>query len=193
VRPETYLPARQDPWPFAVFVVRTQADPMALAEPARRAILEVDENQPISRLRPMSDFLAESVAQRRFVMLLIGLFAGLAALLAALGLYGVIAYSVHQRTHEIGVRMALGARSSSVRGMVTRQGLILAGLGLAIGIPGVIGVAKMVGSVMSGLGTVEPMAVVVMASVLAVVTLLASWMPARRAAAIDPIVALRGE
>jgi predicted permease len=193
-QPVLYTAIAQEAPPATSITLRSAGgDPAALATPVREALAAYDRGLVLSPVESLDAYTEQFFAGMRVMTSILGAFGFLALLLAALGTYGVLAFSVAQRTHEIGVRMALGARSSSVRGMVTRQGLILAGLGLAIGIPGVIGVAKMVGSVMSGLGTVEPMAVVVMASVLAVVTLLASWMPARRAAAIDPIVALRGE
>jgi len=190
-RPEAYLPFRQDPWPFVTFVLRTAGDPMVLAEAARRAVLEVDPDQPVSNLKPMTDYLAQSVAQRRFVMLLIGIFAGLAALLAALGLYGVIAYSVYQRTHEIGIRMALGAGKRMVLGDVLGRGMTLAGLGVAIGVVAAFAASRLVASQLYGVGAADPATYVGVSLLLGGVALLASLLPARRAARVEPMVALR--
>ena len=193
-QPVLYLPlAQEDDTAAAAVTLRAAGDPAALGNGVRDALAAYDPGLVLSPVQPLDEFTSQFFVGMRVISTILGVFGFLALLLAALGTYGVLAYSVAQRTHEIGVRMALGARGGEVRSMVTKQGLLLAGLGLGIGIPGVIGVTRLIGSVMNGLGTVEPMAVVTVALVLAAVTLLASWMPARRAAAIDPIVALRGE
>jgi putative ABC transport system permease protein len=193
-QPVVYLAIAQEAPPATSITLRAAGgDPAALGSSVRDALAAYDRGLVLSPVESLDAYTEQFFAGMRVMTSILGAFGFLALLLAALGTYGVLAYSVAQRTHEIGVRMALGARGSEVRGMVTKQGLILAGLGMAIGIPGVIGVAKLVGGVMAGLGTVEPMAIVVVAAVLGAVTLLASWMPARRAAAVDPVVALRGE
>ena len=191
VRPEAYVPFTQDPWPFATFALRTHGDPMALGEATRRAILEVDKEQPVSDLRPMTDYLAQSVAQRRFVMTLIAIFAALAAALAALGIYGVIAYAVTQRTHEIGIRMALGAGKRMVLGDVLGRGMALAGIGVAIGAAAAFAATRLVASQLYGVGAADPATYVGVSLLLGGVALLASLLPARRAARVEPMVALR--
>ena len=191
VRAEAYLPFTQDPWPFATFALRTHGDPMALGEATRRAILEVDKEQPVSDLRPMTDYLAQSVAQRRFVMMLIAIFAALAAALAALGIYGVIAYAVTQRTHEIGIRMALGAGKRMVLGDVLGRGMALAGIGVAIGAAAAFAATRLVASQLYGVGAADPATYVGVSLLLGGVALLASLLPARRAARVEPMVALR--
>jgi putative ABC transport system permease protein len=191
VRPEVYVPLAQDPWPFTTFVLRTTGDPMTLGEAARRAILEVDPDQPISRLRPMTAYLAESVAQRRFVLLLIGLFAAVAAVLAALGIYGVVAHSVTQRTHEIGIRMALGAGKRSVLADVLGRGMALAGLGVAAGAAAALAATRLLASLLYGVGAADPPTYAGVALLLAAVALVATLLPARRASRVEPMVALR--
>jgi putative ABC transport system permease protein len=192
-QPELYLSLAQEAPTSAAVTLRATGDPAALAKPVRDALTSYDRGLVLTPVQPLDEFTEQFFVGMKVMTSILAAFGTLALLLAALGTYGVLAYSVAQRTHEIGVRMALGARAGEVRGMVSRQGLVLAGLGIGIGVPGVIGVARLVGSTMAGLGTVEPLAVVVMAAVLAAVTLLASWMPARRAAAVDPAIALRGE
>jgi putative ABC transport system permease protein len=191
VRPEAYVPFAQDPWPFAAFALRTQGDPMALAEAARHAILEIDADQPVARLRPMTDYLANSVAQRRFVMVLIGIFAALAAVLAALGIYGVIAYSVSQRTHEIGIRLALGAGRRLVLADVLGRGMALVGAGVAIGAVVALAVSRLVANQLYSVGAADPVTYLAVSLLLAGVALLASLLPARRASRVEPMVALR--
>ena len=164
---------------------------MALAEAARHAILEVDADQPVAHLRPMTDYLAKTVAQRRFVMVLIGIFAALAATLAALGIYGVIAYSVSQRTREIGIRMALGAGRRLVLGDVLGRGMALVGAGVVIGAAAALAVSRLVANQLYDVGAADPATYVAVSLLLAGVALVASLLPARRAARVEPMVALR--
>jgi len=192
-QPILYLALAQQAPTSAAITLRAAGDPASLAQPVRDTLTAYDRGLSVSPVQALDTFTDQFFVGMKVVTSILGAFGTLALLLAALGTYGVLAYSVAQRTHEIGVRMALGARAPEVWGMVTRQGLTLAGIGIGIGVPGVIGVTKLVGSVMQGIGRVEPLAVVFMVGLLAVVTLLASWMPARRAAAVDPATALRGE
>ncbi len=198
-QPAIYLPLAQAAPVSAAVTLRAAADPhgpgdpASLANPVREALTAFDPGVVLTDVQSLDDFTAQFFVGMRVITTILAAFGILALALAALGTYGVLAYSVSQRTHEIGVRMALGAESGKLRRMVTRQGLVLAGIGIAIGVPGVILVTRAIGSAMENLGKVQPLTVLVVAVVLAVVTVLASWMPARRAAKVDPLVALRGD
>jgi putative ABC transport system permease protein len=192
-QPVLYLPLAQEPPPSVAVTLLTDAAPETLANPAREALTAYDPGLVVSEVQPLDEFIAQFFVGMRVITSILAAFGTLALLLAALGTYGVLAYAVAQRTHEIGVRLALGARSGQVRGMVTRQGLILAAVGIGLGVPGVIAVTRLIGSAMEGFGRVDPAVIVGVAAVLAATTVLASWMPARRAARVDPAVALRGQ
>ena len=174
-------------------VVRTTGAPLAMADSVRKAILEVDPSQPVANLRTMEDVIAASVAQRRFIMLLLGGFAGAALLLAAIGLYGVIAYAVSQRTREIGIRMALGANRSDVLGLVLGGGMKLAGIGVVVGIAAALGLTRVLTKLLYEVKPIDLPTFTGVSLLLLLVALLASWLPARRAARVDPMVALRTE
>jgi putative ABC transport system permease protein len=174
-------------------VVRTTGAPLAMAESVRKAILEVDPSQPVANVRTMDDVLAASMGQRRFVMTLLGGFAGAALLLAAIGLYGVIAYAVQQRTREIGIRMALGATRRDVVSLVLRQGIKLAGIGVVVGIAAALGLTRVLTKLLYEVKPIDLPIFTGVSLVLLAVALLASWLPARRAAKVDPMVALRYE
>jgi putative ABC transport system permease protein len=155
--------------------------------------MAVDPAQPVHDLMTMDERLGASLAPRRFAVTLLGFFAGIALLMAALGLYGVISYSVSQRTQEIGIRMALGAQTSQVVGMVLGQGMRLAVFGAVIGLFGAWVLARSLSSQLFQVGAFDPVVFFLMAAVLALVAALATYIPARRAARVDPIVALRYE
>ena|SRR5205807_7261445 len=167
--------------------------PLALTESVRQSILQIDPDQPVSDIRTLENVIGSSVAQRRLILLLLGGFAGVALLLAAIGLYGVIAYTISQRTREIGVRMALGATRSNVLGLVLRQGMLLAVIGVALGLVGALGMTRVLTNLLYGVKPTDPVTFVAVSLVLLLVSLAACWLPARRAARVDPVEALRHE
>jgi putative ABC transport system permease protein len=193
VQPTIYVPLGQESRRNVFFTLRTAVPPYSVAESVRTAVAEVDSRLAMAQLQSLDDYVAQFFVGARIFTALLGGFGVLALFLAALGTYGVLAYSVAQRRHELGVRMAIGARRGQVVGLVTRQGLKLAALGLVLGVPGVIGVTRIIGSTMAGFVGIRPMTVVAVALVLLVVTVLASLLPARRAASVDPLEALRAE
>ena len=175
-------------------VVRTHtSDPLALATVAQNAVAGVNRDIPLANLRSMQDMVASSLLRRKFAMLLLSIFAGLAMLLAAIGLYGVMSYTVSQRTHEVGIRMALGARKEDVLKLVVGQGMRLAGLGVAVGLAASIALTRLMSSLLFGVSARDPITFGVVAALLVGVALLANYVPARRAAKVDPMVALRYE
>ncbi len=188
-----YLPFAQLPAPIICFAIRTAEDPYSVAKAAERAIWNVDKDQAVAYVMSMSQLASESLAPQRVTMLMLGAFGGMALLMAAIGLYGVIANSVAQRTHEIGVRMSLGARPGDVLKLVLGQGLGLVMVGLAIGLGGAFVLMRFVSSLLYGIRPTDPVTLAGAALVLAGVALLASFVPARRAMRVDPMVALRYE
>jgi putative ABC transport system permease protein len=181
----------QQPLPFASLVVKTQGDPAGMAQAIRQAVREVDPNQPVHRLKTMQDMVAGSLAPRRFVVRMLGFFALVALLMAALGLYGVISYSVAQRTQEIGIRMALGAQGGSLLSMVVGQGLRLAGLGVMIGLAMAGACGRLLENQLFGVSAVDPATFAAISVALLGAAFLASYIPARRATRVDPMTALR--
>jgi len=190
---QVYEPYPQQAWQSMFFVLRAESVPEDLSASARRAILDVDKDQPVFGIRTMDQILSGATAQRRFNMLLLCLFAAVALALAAVGVYGVIAYSVAQRTHEIGIRMALGAQRRDVLGMVARQGLPLAVMGIASGLAGAAAVTRLMTSLLFGVSATDPATVTATALLMAAVAALACYIPARRATKVDPMTALRCE
>ncbi len=178
-------------FPPNALVIRTNVAPLSLSAPVRDAIWSVDKDQPVSEIRAMSEIVSQAVARQRFSMLLLGLFAGLALLLAAVGIYGVMSYSVTQRRREIGIRMALGAQKSDVLGMILRQGLRLTVIGVAIGIAGALGLTRLMASLLFGVSATDPATFAAITIILAAVALLASYIPALRSMKVDPVIALR--
>jgi|HubBroStandDraft_6_1064221.scaffolds.fasta_scaffold05389_2 predicted permease len=194
--PEIYVPFVQEPSFNMTFVIRSKGDPHNLASGVRQAVAGIDKNQPVSELQAMDDVLATSVAPQRFRMQLLGLFALLALALAAIGVYGVIAYSVSQRTFEIGIRMALGAERSNIFKLIVGQGVRLALGGVAIGIAVALILARLVSSfsqLLYGVDANDPPTIIVVSTVSVVVAILACYIPARRAMRVDPMIALRYE
>jgi putative ABC transport system permease protein len=176
-------------------VVRTSSDSAAQAvvEDLRRAIGRKDPELALHNVRSLDAYLATSVASERFETLLLAVFAGLGLVLTAIGLYGVVAYGVAQRTREFGIRLALGARSGEVLGMVVKSGLALAGIGLAVGIVLAVFATRLLASALHGVDPLDPMTFGAVTAMLLVVATLASYLPARRATRVDPIRALRVE
>jgi putative ABC transport system permease protein len=191
--PEMYFPYSQHSQSSIDLVVRTETDPMPLASAVERAIWAVDKDQPVTRIKTMERMMADSVAPRRLTVVLIGIFASLALVLATGGIYGVISYTVGQRTHEIGVRMAMGARSVDVLKLVVGQGLRLVAVGVAAGLAGSIALTRVLARFLFGVTPTDPLTFAAVSVLLVTVALLASYIPARRASQVDPVNALRYE
>jgi putative ABC transport system permease protein len=193
VPPMFYVSLAQAGLDGASVVIRTAGSPAALGPSARKVIQRIDRDALVSEAMPMETLVSGALGQRRFYMMLLGAFAALALVLAAVGLYGVISYSVTQRTQEIGIRMALGAARKEVLAMVMRQGLRFAAVGLAVGLVLSMILSRALKSLLVGVSTTDPLTLVVTAAVLLLVTVLACYLPARRAMRVDPMVALRFE
>jgi putative ABC transport system permease protein len=191
VNPEVYFPSRS--FTQMTLVARTTQDPLALATPISQQVWAIDKDQPISEIRTMDDSLNEWTAEKRFVMVLLAAFAGLALLLAAAGIYGVLAYSVSQRTREIGIRMAIGASAGDVLGMVVREGLILSAIGVAVGTAGALALTRLLQGLIFGVSVTDPWTFAGGIVVLGLASIAASLIPARRAAGLEPLTALRDE
>jgi putative ABC transport system permease protein len=174
-------------------VVRTAGEPLAVVGAVREVVRRAGGEIPVYDITTMPRRIAASLGGRRFTLTLLGAFAATALLLAAVGLYGVVAYGVTRRTREFGVRVALGARSSGVVGLVLRQGLALVGLGIVLGVPAAALLTRSMGSLLYDVGPSDPATLVAVSGVLLAVAALAAWVPARRAARIDPMEALRHE
>jgi len=188
-----YLPQTQYPTRAMNVVLRSAADPAALAPAVKQQIHELDSDLPLYNVRTMNQRLDESLAQRRFAMLLLTLFAGVALALAVIGTYGVMSYLVNQGTREIGIRIAMGATHRAIERLIVWKGLALALCGVAIGTTGAFAVSRLMRSLLFGVTPFDPFTFVAISLLLTLVTLLASYIPARRVAQIDPIVALRDE
>jgi predicted permease len=190
---QIYTHYPQNPHIFATLAVRTDGDPMTMVGAVRQAVWSVDRDQPMWKVRTLESLLRRATGQRRFTAILLGSFSGLALLLAAIGLYGVISYSVAQRTQEVGVRMALGAQRRNVFGLILGKGMLLTGVGLALGVVGAYFATRLLTTLLFQTKPGDPLTFLVVAGVLTLVALLASYLPARRAMGVDPVVALRYE
>jgi putative ABC transport system permease protein len=193
VRPETFLPESQDPDSGLTIVARTSGDPAILSGALRSEVWALDREQPVYDIKTMDQILAEMLSQRRFNTLLLAIFASVALLLAALGIYGVMSYSVTQRTHEIGIRMAMGAETPDVLSLVVKNGLVLASGGIAVGLAASFALTRVMSSLLYGVSATDPVTFIAIPAVLAGVALAACLAPARRATKMDPMVALRYE
>ncbi len=192
-RSMVYYPEGKMTFGFSSLVVRTQSEPMQLTRPVLQIIHSLDPEQPVSEIRPMTAWLERSVATQRFIMMLLASFAGLAVLLAVIGIYSVLAFVVTQRTHEIGIRLALGAAPSDMRWSIVRNGLVLASIGLVIGLCGAAITNGLLQSFVYGVGLRDPLTLGGAAFLLIAAAACASYLPARRATQVDPMEALRFE
>ena len=192
-RVQLYFPLQQRGTPFLSYVVRTSAEPMSVAPLVRQAVASVDADLPVSNVSPMDELIEATTGPRRFAMLLLGSFSVLAAALAAIGLYGVMSYTVTQRSRELGVRLALGAGPRDVLSLVLGQGLRLACIGVATGVIAALALTRLLQSMLYNVSATDPLTFLLIPLLLLGVTLLASWIPARRAMRVDPVVALRAD
>ncbi|MCI0424123.1 MAG: ABC transporter permease, partial [Acidobacteria bacterium] len=191
--PELYIPFEQQPQAGTAVVVRTETDPLSLIGPIRQVVLSLDKDQPISYVKTMTQYLSASVAKPRFNFLLMSVFAALALVLAMVGIYGVVSYAVAQRTREIGIRMALGARGRDVVKLVIKQGMWLALIGVGIGLMAAVGLTRLMKNLLFEVSATDPLTFAMIALLLTGVALLACYLPARRATKVDPMIALRCE
>ncbi len=190
---QLYLPEAQSPVSWLTLAVRTAGDPARMLNAVSNEIRSVDPDQAVFEVATMEGLLAESIAKRRFVMLLLAVFAALALILAAIGIYGVMAYTVAQRTQEIGIRMALGAQTGDVLRLVVGQGIRLALGGVCIGLAAAFGLTRLMTTLLFGVRATDPLTFALISALLLLVALLACWLPARRATKVDPMIALRCE
>lgn len=194
--PELYLPYAQstDVTPVAPdLLVRTAGNPMTMAAAVKQQIWAVDKNAPVTSIATLDEIASAAVAEPRFQAVLLGSFGALGLVLAMVGIYGVISYGVTQRTHEIGVRMALGAQPPNVLRMVIREGMLLAGMGIIAGVGGALALGRVLQSLLFEIKPTDPATFVGVSIALALVALAACYIPARRAMRVDPIVALKYE
>jgi putative ABC transport system permease protein len=189
--PHLFVPARQIAFNSITVYARTSASPEALVGPIRREVQAVNPDLPVFGVRSVRSVISDSLASRRFTMQVLGFFAATALLLAAIGIYGVMAYFVSQRVREIGVRMALGAQRGDVLKLVVRQGMSLALMGVVIGLAASLLLMRLIAGLLFGVSATDPVTLVIFTALLAAVALLANYIPASRAARIDPMVALR--
>ena len=193
-RPEIYQLLGQAQWPSMYVAIRSAtSDAANLTSAAQHAVWSVNKDVPLANLRTMQDLIANSVQRRKFSMLLLTIFAATATLLAAIGLYGVTSYSVAQRTREIGVRMALGARRPDVLVLVVKRGMALVLIGIASGLALSLAMTRLISGMLFGISATDPLTFAAVAALLGAVAFVANYLPARRAASVDPVVALRYE
>jgi putative ABC transport system permease protein len=191
--PEFYMPIYENPRWFMSLAVRAKTNPMVLADEIRKVVAKFDKDQPVVNVKTMETILAESMAPRKLSMSLMLVFAGIALMLASIGVYSVISYSVAQRTHEVGIRMALGAQTSNVLKMMLLQGIYPVLVGILIGLAGAWGLTRWMQSMLFHVSTTDPWTFILVPVLLVLIAVLASYFPARRAAKVDPVIALRYE
>ncbi|MFQ5705574.1 MAG: ABC transporter permease [Gemmatimonadales bacterium] len=192
-RETIYFPYVFSPWLPLTYTVRTAADPVSVMQLIRNEVVAMDRDVPLSGVATLESYLSGAMAQTRFVLALIGVFAALALVLASLGLYGVISYSVRQRTREIGVRVAFGAQDGDITRLVLGQGMIVAGAGIAIGLAASLALNRVIESLLVEVGSTDPITFAGIPAILLAVAMAASYIPARRATRVDPVAALRDE
>jgi putative ABC transport system permease protein len=191
IAPQTFIPYAQEAgWDTMAVAVRTRIEPTTLTEPIRQQVLALDKGQPIYRVQTMEEVVQRSTATRRASMVILGAFAAAALLLAAIGIYGVMAYVVTQRTREIGIRMALGAQKGDVLRLIVRQGMLLAGAGAIVGLLGSLFFSRALGSLLYNVGAADPLTYAAIVALLFLVAFIACYLPARRAAKLNPVTAL---
>jgi putative ABC transport system permease protein len=188
-----YVPHAQDAWQSMVLVAKTKVEPATMAAPIRQQVWTIDKDQPVFEVHTMGEVRAMSLALHSFSSVMLSIFAGVALLLAAIGIYGVMFYAVTQRTQEIGIRMALGARGLDVLKLMIRNGMSLALIGVAAGLAGAYGVTRLLASLLFGVSPTDFLTFGSVTLGLLLVALLACYIPARRATKVDPLVALRYE
>lgn len=192
-RAELYLPYQQNSWTFGNFLIRTTVEPTGLTNAVREQLQAIDKDMPVTRIRLLEDSISDSVAQPRFYALLFGIFGTIGLVLALTGIYGVMSYTVTERTQEIGIRMALGASRFDVVRMVVRQGMTFAFFGVVIGLIGAYFLSQFMEKLLFGVNVIDLSIFVLVPVLLALFALLAYWIPAHRAAGVDPMIALRFE
>jgi putative ABC transport system permease protein len=192
--PEMYVPARQVPVNFVYLVARTSlSDSAAITTAVRNQLASLDRDIPLTQVRVFDEYMSRTLAKPRFNALLLSIFAGTALLLTAIGIYGVLAYSVSQRTNEIGIRIALGAAQSNIFRLVVGEAMLLVAVSMAIGLLGAFMATHFLSSLLYGVAAWDPITFASIATLIAAVAFLACWLPARRAARVDPVTALRAE
>ena len=191
--PQIYIPYQQHPVPGVLLAVRTAVPPMSMVTTVEDAVLAVDRQQPTHDVRTMEDIVAETYGSIRFPMTLVWIFAALALLLSAVGIFGVMSYTVSGRTQEMAIRMALGAGRHEVLGLVLREGLAVTMIGVGVGLAAALGLSRVMAGYVYGIKSTDPLTFAVASLLLMAVALLASYVPARRATKVDPMVALRYE
>jgi putative ABC transport system permease protein len=193
VEPEIYWPYLQKPRWAIYFAIRASSDPASLVPAVRRRISEIDKNVLVSNIRTVDQLVSRSLRRPRFNLSLLGIFAAAALLLAAAGIYGVMSYTVTQNTRELGIRVALGAQGRDILKLVVGQGLILALIGVAIGVAAALALTRLMSNLLYGVSATDPVTFAAISLLLIGVALLASYLPARRAMKVDPMAALRCE
>jgi putative ABC transport system permease protein len=193
VREQIYMPQGQQPFEVMMLVIRSRANPAELEKALIADVRSLDKNAPISSIRPMTAYVTDARAGMEFSLVLLSVFAGVAVVLASIGLYGVIAYSVAQRTHEIGIRVALGATRRHIFELVIEQGAMLAIAGIGVVFAGALALQSVLATLVYGVRPTDPATFAAAGGLLAMISLIACYVPARRAMGVDPLVALRHE
>jgi ABC-type antimicrobial peptide transport system permease subunit len=191
--PEVYIPVSQSRPQYIQVALRAQSNPGAVAPELKHAVAQLDPNLPVYDVSTMEERLSKSMSTRTFDMLMLGIFAAVALIVAGVGVYGVVSYAVSQRVHEFGIRVALGAGPADLVRLVLGQGMRLAALGVIVGIVGAIGVTRWLKTLLYEIKPTDPLTMVAVAALMTAVALLACYIPARRAMRVDPMVALRHE